>query len=427
MPAFGTGVNASLGRIDYTPYLQGSLQGSSAIGRGISQLGQEAGIAVKQYYENKQTDDLFNATTESVKKALKTDPYLAQTINIQDPNDTKAIGVAIKAFGGGDKRAGVAAVTKMLAQHGEQKVEDQAIGAAMKPFVDETKRLEAYLGAGGRDLIGFQTRMAQLEASKAAAENSRSESRLRDQQAKSLSEKPSPEVPPIKLDTFDQPGENGIIYTVTFDTRTGKQVSITPKIPSNMVMKDGVPTLMEGTKEAQVLKDQQIKEQEKQQKNLEEAKNIESQKEDARNDLNITIDNVNKAIDLLKKGAGGAGGGTAAGAWLGNVVGQSMSSVGLPDFNLSASEDLRNTYEVIRNATALQTAMKYKSLSKTGASPVGQASDKDFAALGQSATFLNPTLPEDQQKIKLETLLGHLTRSRNALFSDNKIKIEEVK
>jgi len=181
MPAFGTGVNASLGRIDYTPYLQGSLQGSSAIGRGISQLGQEASIAVKQYYENKQTDDLFNATTESVKNALKTDPYLAQSVGIQDPNDTKAIGVAIKAFGGGDKRAGVAAVTKMLAQHGEQKVEDQAIGAAMKPFVDETKRLEAYLNAGGRNALGFQTKLAQLEASKAAAENSRSESRLRDQ------------------------------------------------------------------------------------------------------------------------------------------------------------------------------------------------------------------------------------------------------
>lgn len=39
MARFGTNINASLGRIDYTPYAQGAIAGSQAIGRGIESVG----------------------------------------------------------------------------------------------------------------------------------------------------------------------------------------------------------------------------------------------------------------------------------------------------------------------------------------------------------------------------------------------------
>jgi len=65
MPAFGTGVDASLGRIDYTPYLQGSMQGSSALGKGIASLGEAASDAIKKYSENKEMRGLLEQNNES--------------------------------------------------------------------------------------------------------------------------------------------------------------------------------------------------------------------------------------------------------------------------------------------------------------------------------------------------------------------------
>ena len=66
MPAFGTGVDASLGRIDYTPYLQGSMQGSSALGKGIASLGESAAAAMKEYGQNKQIAAVTNAKNEAL-------------------------------------------------------------------------------------------------------------------------------------------------------------------------------------------------------------------------------------------------------------------------------------------------------------------------------------------------------------------------
>lgn len=65
MAAFGTGVNPALGRIDYTPYLQGSLQGSAALGRGIASLGESAAGAIKEYTQNKETRDLITQNNEN--------------------------------------------------------------------------------------------------------------------------------------------------------------------------------------------------------------------------------------------------------------------------------------------------------------------------------------------------------------------------
>jgi hypothetical protein len=71
MAAFGTGINAALGRIDYTPYLQGASQGSAAIGRGIESLGQGVAGAIKEYSQNKEMRDLLTQNNETqAQKAL---------------------------------------------------------------------------------------------------------------------------------------------------------------------------------------------------------------------------------------------------------------------------------------------------------------------------------------------------------------------
>lgn len=61
MARIGTGINASLGAIDYTPYLKGSVAGSEAIGRGIAALGAGAGAAIERYKKTKEEEDLEKA------------------------------------------------------------------------------------------------------------------------------------------------------------------------------------------------------------------------------------------------------------------------------------------------------------------------------------------------------------------------------
>lgn len=61
MARIGTGINASLGAIDYTPYLKGSVAGSEALGRGIAALGAGAGAAIERYKKTKEEEDLEKA------------------------------------------------------------------------------------------------------------------------------------------------------------------------------------------------------------------------------------------------------------------------------------------------------------------------------------------------------------------------------
>lgn len=64
MARIGTGINASLGAIDYTPFLKGSVAGSEALGRGIAALGAGAGKAVERYQKTKQEEELEKQTNK---------------------------------------------------------------------------------------------------------------------------------------------------------------------------------------------------------------------------------------------------------------------------------------------------------------------------------------------------------------------------
>jgi hypothetical protein len=65
MARFGSNINASLGAINYTPYLQGSLAGSQAIGQGIAALGKGIGGAIDKYQKTKEQEDLEKALGNS--------------------------------------------------------------------------------------------------------------------------------------------------------------------------------------------------------------------------------------------------------------------------------------------------------------------------------------------------------------------------
>ena len=54
MATFGAGINPSLGRVDYTPFMQGAVQGANAQMQGMAQLGQGIAAGLDKYYKNKE-------------------------------------------------------------------------------------------------------------------------------------------------------------------------------------------------------------------------------------------------------------------------------------------------------------------------------------------------------------------------------------
>ena len=71
MATFGQGVNASLGKTDYSNYLAGALQGArgvagggQSIGQGVANLGQQVGAGIEAYAKKKQEDKELSASNK---------------------------------------------------------------------------------------------------------------------------------------------------------------------------------------------------------------------------------------------------------------------------------------------------------------------------------------------------------------------------
>lgn len=87
MARFGTNIQAGLGRIDYTPYAQGAIAGSQAIGRGI----EAAGAAIAKNSELKAMVSSAKKMAGAVSSAPNIPPELKAMIDnniktLDDPN-----------------------------------------------------------------------------------------------------------------------------------------------------------------------------------------------------------------------------------------------------------------------------------------------------------------------------------------------------
>jgi hypothetical protein len=107
----GTQVNAGLGRTDYTPFLQGALQGAQAQGRGaeniaagLAGLGQQVATGIEKYYKKQEEKQLNEQAIDTVSRILKTNPAFGDQIGLKPDAsgniDRKAIGSVIKSLGG---------------------------------------------------------------------------------------------------------------------------------------------------------------------------------------------------------------------------------------------------------------------------------------------------------------------------------------
>ena len=74
MAIIGQGVQAGLGRVDYTPYLQGAMAGAQGIAQGIAGVGKSAADAIQEYQKNKAANSVLEGENASMLKILASTP-----------------------------------------------------------------------------------------------------------------------------------------------------------------------------------------------------------------------------------------------------------------------------------------------------------------------------------------------------------------
>ena len=107
----GSQVNPALGRTDFTPFLQGAMQGAQAqargaelIGQGLAGLGQQVASGIEKYYKKEEEKKLNEQATDTVSRILKTNPAFGEQVGLKPDAsgniDRKAIGAVVKSLGG---------------------------------------------------------------------------------------------------------------------------------------------------------------------------------------------------------------------------------------------------------------------------------------------------------------------------------------
>lgn len=99
MARFGTGINASLGAVDYRPYMQGAMAGSQAIAQGIAALGQAAGGAIQTYYAKKEEEKKKEDAANSFIATVEANPAAFQGYLKDGKVDKEAIKTMVNTIG----------------------------------------------------------------------------------------------------------------------------------------------------------------------------------------------------------------------------------------------------------------------------------------------------------------------------------------
>lgn len=104
MAIIGQNVQAGLGRIDYTPYLQGASMGAQGIAQGIASIGQGAAKGIQDYFRKQEQDKQEEEAASMISKILKTNPGLSSQLNLpaneKGEFDQGAVKAAIRGAGG---------------------------------------------------------------------------------------------------------------------------------------------------------------------------------------------------------------------------------------------------------------------------------------------------------------------------------------
>jgi hypothetical protein len=376
--AFQTGsqVNAALGRTDYTPFLQGALQGAQAqargaelIGQGLAGLGQQVASGIEKYYKKEEEKKVKQQGVDFI---------------------VKNFGVDEKAAAAGIGAVGAQAFANFL--QGEQEKQKlsglfsqtnaPAAGAAIQGGAS-FEQLPMDGAAYKTTPIGVQQFIergfaANIDPNKiASVANAMVNAREAELRAQ-----PKPRDPAeiLKL--------NAEVDKLRAEARRADAQASAAGQPS--------PTLALAKEKFAYEKDKDDAK-----KALEDA-NFLDQVAAQKTMLGTTIDNIDQSINLLRGGAGGTIQGFAPVA----AVGAMLPSGG-------SSKILISRLDSIKSAVKLENIMSMKAMSKTGATGLGQITNQEGQDLANNIAKIDPTLPEEEQIKNLITIKETLVKLGN--------------
>jgi len=389
----GSQVNAALGRTDFTPFLQGAMQGAQAqgragelIGKGLAGLGEQAGAAIKDYYAKKEAKQTENDTVALIDERIKKNPSLADFLGVKkdkDGNfDKKAIRVGIKTLGVPailNAARGLDEEEKLKGLFNE--TNPSAAGAAMQggasfeqlpmdgaAYKTTPLSVQQFIERGFARGIDPN----KISGIANAMVNAR-EAELRAQ--------PKPRDPAeiLKL--------NAEVDKLRAEARRADAQALAAGQPS--------PTLK--LAEAKFAYDKGKDEAKK----AEEDANLLDQAAAQKTMLGTTIDNIDQSIKLLRGGAGGTIQGYAPVAAVGAMFGGGSSKI------------LISKLDSIKSAVKLENIMSMKAMSKTGATGLGTITNQEGNDLANNIAKIDPTLPEEEQISNLILIKETLTKLGN--------------
>ncbi len=354
MATFGQGINASLGRIDYSPFLQGASQGAQMRAQGMQQLGAGLAQGIQQYQANKKL--ALDAQNEFEEVASVNPSVLEWLQSKQAPE------AAQKAFVKMQKNGTLGlndATTLSSAARGFLKSEQIKQIKAQQDFQNslEQQRLKIEKDRMMNERIASMRQMFGGEAK-------------------------GPSVPSgyrMTLAGGLEPIPGGPADTKTEGT------------PAQLAVAGA-----EREAAKQTAADLERIEKEKREKTA-----AENQAEMVKADLDITLNNISKAKALVRdRGAGGPIEGLPG-------VRAALSVVGR-----TAGKELENIYTSIRSQLSLAKMQALKAASATGATGLGPINQSEFAALENSIANIDTSLPEEAQIDNLNQIQKRLQALR---------------
>lgn len=414
MARFGTGIQAGLGRIDYTPYMQGAVAGSQSIAQGIAGLGRAIGTGVEKYFDEKEKDKQLGSAINDLIGETKTNKLVGNYVGsfVSDPaklNDPEALKSAILGLSGGDK-----AKAAMMLRDGLRQIKAQEVTSNRITSLVDAGNNGKDVFATGRELganineintafsIVNDQRRSALEADRIKAETER----LKAEAARLRSGEPA------KAPTKDERIYNAA--RAAFENQTGRTAGPQdePAIMSfyrayenqqpgeilsfaqpNVSGQPGaqpaaaVPTstLIAGSK-------QEAEAKEAQRKQAEEAKKAADLEQSRRRDAFRYLDTLNEARSLVTGGAGGPLEGVL-------LAPEALAIVGQP-----RTANLKRRYKELTAQATLDKLLRMRQLSPTGGSIQGNVSNYDAQNVEASAGLLDVAAPESEQLAQLNKI-----------------------
>jgi hypothetical protein len=443
---FGNTVNPQLGATNYSGYLQGALsgaqmqaQGGAAIAQGLQSAIAGAGAGVKKYLENKETKEMLNSALPNITSSLEKNQFLRESLGITDPTDKNQIRVAIKGFGGGDIRKGLAYVNQLFAQEAragresaESKRQAEGFAASFAPVTTVTPSPLAEAAGAGVPFENLPTGVASALQRIDTADPTRAQALKRATDAgvtnpaflqAILASTSSPQGARLaeaqigKILADIEAGKQPKAQQPTESVRNA-QAAVDAAVAAGLP-RDQAPALyaqMLGGPAAVTQATLQEKERDKQ---ADEAKLADEQKKQAealestRYRLGVATDTIDKAISLSRLGAGGPLQGLPL---VRDISAMVPGFVGIPGVVQGGgrSKTLASYIDTLKGVLTIENLKELKQLSASGASGFGNLSNIEGEKLASSVANLDVSLPENILRENLEVIRGLLTKMRGS-------------